>query len=69
MCRGFVSFIRNLSKMTQAPSDQASGISRSRPVVLPEVFNGDGQFNEWVSHFESVAAVNRWGDEDKLLWL
>ena len=55
--------------MTQAPSDQASGTSRSRPLVLPEVFNGDGQFDDWVSHFESLAAVNGWGDEDKLLWL
>ena len=31
--------------------------------------NGDEQFNEWVSHFESIAAVNGWRDEDKLLWL
>ena len=52
--------------MTQAPSDQASG---SHPLVLPEVFNGDRQFNVWVSHLECVAAVNGWGDKDKLLLL
>ena len=41
----------------------------SRPLVLPEVFNGEGNFDDWVSHFESVGAVNKWTDEDKVLWL
>ena len=41
----------------------------SRPLVLPEIFSGEGNFDDWVSHFESVAAVNKWTDEDKILWL
>ena len=41
----------------------------SLPLVLPEVFSGEGNFDDWVSHFESVAAVNKWTDEDKILWL
>ena len=51
----------------QAPEDQAA-LSK-RPVVLPETFNGEGDWNDWQEHFESVAAVNRWQEQDKLLWL
>ena len=40
-----------------------------RPVVLPEIFTGEGNFDDWISHFESVAAVNKWSDGEKLLWL
>ena len=41
----------------------------ARPVVLPETFDGSKDWNEWVFHFESVATVNGWTDEDKLRWL
>ena len=54
-----------------AEEDDARGdgnVSR-RPLVLPEVFSGEGNFDDWVSHFESVAAVNNWTDEEKVLWL
>ena len=40
-----------------------------RPVVLPETFNGEGDWSDWFEHFESVAAVNHWKDDEKLLWL
>ena len=40
-----------------------------RPVVLPEVYKGDSSWMDWAEHFESVAAVNGWKDEEKLLWL
>lgn len=43
--------------------------ARARPLVLPEVFDGQMSFDEWVSHFENVAAVNGWNDDNKLLWL
>ena len=46
-----------------------AGSSRARPLVLPEIFDGDGNFTDWICHFESVSAVNGWSDEDKLLWL
>ena len=41
----------------------------TRPLVLPEIFTGEGNFDHWISHFESVSAVNKWSDGDKLLWL
>ena len=39
------------------------------PVVLPETFTEEQNFDHWVSHFESVTAVNKWSDGEKLLWL
>ena len=39
------------------------------PLVLPEIFTGEGNFDYWISYFESVAVVNKWNDNDKLLWL
>ena len=41
----------------------------TRPLVLPEKFNGTGNFNEWISHFEAIAAINKWTEDDKSLWL
>ena len=43
--------------------------AKSRPLITPEPFNGTGSFNDWVDHFEGVAAVNEWDDASKLLWL
>ncbi len=40
-----------------------------RPVVLPEVYKGDSSWMDWAEHFENVAAVNGWKEEEKLLWL
>ena len=43
----------------------------AKPVLLPEPFSGEtADWNEWLSHFESVAVVNKWetGGE-KLKWL
>ena len=41
----------------------------SRPVITPDPFNGDRDWDEWIDHFEGVATVNDWSDETKLLWL
>ena len=41
----------------------------SRPVVSPDTFNGEGSFSDWIDQFEGVASLNKWSDEDKLLWL
>jgi hypothetical protein len=46
----------------------ANALNR-RPVVLPEMFNGEGDWSVWFEHFESVAAMNHWEDDKKLLWL
>ena len=46
-------------------------IRMSKPVLLPEPFNGEpDEWNEWVTHFENVAVVNKWETgEEKLKWL
>ena len=40
-----------------------------KPLIVPELFSGVGSWEDWIDHFESAAAVNKWEDADKLLWL
>ena len=40
-----------------------------RPLVLPESFNGETDYCDWIDHFENVAALNAWDDSAKLQWL
>ena len=44
-------------------------LTATRPLVLPEKFNGTGNYNEWISHFERIASINNWNEADKCLWL
>ena len=37
--------------------------------LLLDRFDGNSSVDDWVSHFESVAAVNGWNEAEKLLWL
>lgn len=39
------------------------------PVLLPEKFDGNQNFDDWVSHFECVSKINEWNDDQKALWL
>uniref|UniRef100_A0A5S6QJP1 Uncharacterized protein n=1 Tax=Trichuris muris TaxID=70415 RepID=A0A5S6QJP1_TRIMR len=41
----------------------------SRPVVMPQVYNGEGSWEERRTSFELCGSVNRWSEEDKLQWL
>eukprot|EP00731_Ephydatia_muelleri_P025168 Em0017g251a len=43
----------------------------AKPLLLPEPFDGETTgWLEWMDHFESVAAVNKWvSGEDRLKWL
>ena len=41
----------------------------TRPLVLPEPYDGTGSWSEWGFHFENVATVNSWDDAQKLQWL
>ena len=43
----------------------------AKPLLLPEPFDGETTgWSEWMDHFESVAAVNKWvSGEDRLKWL
>ena len=39
------------------------------PVLLPEKFDGNQSFDDWVSHFECISKINGWNDDEKALWL
>ena len=39
-------------------ADARIAAATTRPVVLPEIFDGTKNWDEWMFHFESVAAVN-----------
>ena len=41
----------------------------TRPLLTSESFSGKGSFSDWLQHFEGVAAINKWEDAAKLLWL
>ena len=42
----------------------------SKPVVLPETFQGTTTWEDWIEHFERVPIVNEWmSDASKLEWL
>ena len=36
---------------------------------MPDTFGGETSWEYWKLHFEDVAAVNEWTDEQKLKWL
>ena len=44
-------------------------MTATRPLVLPELFTGDEDVDQWFQHFEDVAAVNTWDEAAMLLWL
>ena len=39
------------------------------PVILPDIFAGETNWDEWEDHFRNVATVNVWGEAEKLNWL
>ena len=41
----------------------------ARPVVLPDTYSGSSSWEEWITHFENVSAVNEWTGDQKLQWL
>ena len=41
----------------------------SKPVIAPKAYNGERNFTDWGNHFESVAALNKWNEEEQTLWL
>ena len=51
-------------------AEEGHGNQRSTcPLVLPETFDGEGDFDKWIRHFEDVADLNGWSNGDKLRWL
>ena len=62
--------------MADEPGDTAKEGARTstvtvttHPLLTPESFSGKGSFSEWLQHFEGVAAITKWDDAAKLLWL
>jgi len=41
----------------------------TQPAVLPKTFSVEGEWTQYICHFENIAAVNEWEDAKKLLWL
>ena len=40
-----------------------------QPVIIPEPFSGEQSWEDRIDQFESIAAINGWSDEQKLVWL
>jgi len=51
------------AKSSDVPSE------RSRSVMKPKEYDGQGPVNSFLSHFEVCARFNRWDDAEKLSWL
>ena len=41
----------------------------TRPLLLPDLFNGEESWEEWRFHFLNVTAVNEWNEAHCLKWL
>ena len=41
----------------------------TRPLVLPEIFNGESSWDQWIFHFKNVAVVNGWDERASLHWM
>ena len=44
-------------------------VKAERPVITPEPFSGEQSWEDWIDQFESIASINGWNDEQKLIWL
>ena len=55
--------------LTNSQETEENREHRICPLILPDTFNGEGDFDEWISRFEDVADLNKWSDTDKLRWL
>ena len=51
---------------TSGVERERAATGMTRPLVLPETFDGTGNWREWFFHFENV---NGWDDARKLKWL
>lgn len=45
----------------EAPPD----VKTKRPIVMPDIYTGEGEWAEWLFQFESCAALNDWTDDLK----
>ena len=38
-------------------------------MITPEHFSGEQSWEDWIDQFKSIALINGWNDEQKLIWL
>ena len=51
-------------------NEQGATHTQPRPLIMPDAFDGEAShWDDWISHFESIARVNTWDEQSKLLWL
>ena len=44
-------------------------MTSTRPVLTLDPYSGEGSWDNWIDHFESVAEVNKLDGRAKLLWI
>ena len=44
-------------------------VKAEQPVITPEPFSGEQSWEDWIDQFKSIASINDWNDEQKLIWL
>jgi len=40
-----------------------------RLLLLPKIYSGESNFDNWISHFKTVASINEWNDATKQKWM
>ena len=50
-------------------SNKGTIIHNSAMSIIPDVYNGETGWDEWITHFDCVARINGWDDDRCLLWL
>ena len=44
-------------------------MSRNKPLIIPETYQGGEGWDDWITRFENVATVNGWNAEAILNWI
>ena len=39
------------------------------PVITTKPFSGKQPWEDWIDQFETIATINGWNNEQKLIWL
>ena len=48
---------------------KSNSCMRIIPSIIPDVYNGEAEWDEWIAHFDCVTRINGWDDDTHLLWL
>lgn len=41
----------------------------TKPIILPDTYSGDCNWEQWILHYKDCATVNAWSDDEKLSFL